>query len=357
MALSADLSYQDVLYDLLQTSGGPGDEEAISAKLRTLFSVYSDDIRTDALGNLIVKVAGEGLGRRPRILLGAHMDEISLLVSAIEPGGFLRLAQTGSFDARTLVGQEVLVHGKESLVGVVGSKPPHLTTAKERLQAAPLEDLFVDVAMPHATVVQCITIGDRVTVRQTPKPLLNNRFFGKSLDNRTSLTILLECLQSLRGLKHTADVFVVATTQEEVGLRGAAAAAYSLRPDIAIAVDVTWADMPGQPADLSFRMGDGPVIVFGPNIHPKVFQALKQTAIEHNVPWQMELSQDPTSTDGAAFQIAGDGIATGVLGIAIRYMHTSVETGSYQDILQTARLLAHFIAEVDAKLVEGLTCY
>lgn len=345
------------LLTLLETPGAPGAEDLVAQTMTAALSHYTDDIKTDELGNLIATVRGEGLGRHPRVLLSAHMDEIALMVSAIEPGGFLRLAQTGGFDARTLVAQEVTVHGQTRLTGIVGSKPTHLTTAAERAQAAPLSELYVDLALPEERVRSLVHIGDRITVLQPPLALLNQRVAGKSLDNRTSLAVELECLDALRSLRHNADVIVVGTVQEEVGVRGAATVGYGINPDIAIAIDVTWADMPGQPSDLSFKMDKGPVIVFGPNVHPKVFAALKRAATEHNIAWQLELSQGPTGTDGRAFQIAQDGIATGVVGIAIRYMHCSVETGSYPDIRDCGKLLAHFIASVDVTMVEELSCY
>jgi endoglucanase len=279
------------------------------------------------------------------------------VVTKIEKGGFLRVWQAGGFDPRTLVGQEVVVHGKQTLRGIVGSKPPHLTSPEERSKAAPLEDLYIDLAMSEERVKELVTVGDRITLYRETMELLNNRISGKALDNRTSVAVILECLRFLKQMKHTADVYAVASVQEEVGVRGAFTLGYGVNPDIAIAIDVTFADMPGQDADRSFKIGKGPAISFGPNIHPKVFAGLKQTAIEYKIPWQLELDQGPTGTDARAFQIVREGLACGLVGIPIRYMHTSVETGSYDDIVECGRLLAHYIAGVDVETVEGLTCY
>lgn len=355
--MNDDLGHMDTLITLLKTDGGPGTEEGVASIVKEAFKRYTEDIRTDVLGNVFATAKGSGEGPRPTIMLAAHMDQIVLLVKAILPGGYLRVAPSGGFDARTLVGQEVLVHGRETLWGIIGSKPPHVTTAEERKLAPPLEELFIDVALPEEKAKELIRIGDVVTLASEPVQLLNRRISSKSLDNRTSIAILLECLRYLVDKPHDADVTMVATVQEEVGTRGAITAGYGVKPDVAIAVDVTWADMPGQPEDLSFKMDEGPSVVFGPNIHPKVFRALKDAAVATGSPWQMELSQGPTGTDGRAFQIAGDGIATGVVGIAIRYMHTAVETGSYTDIETCAKILAHFIRGIDASFVEGLTCY
>ncbi|MCF8563755.1 M42 family metallopeptidase [Alicyclobacillus tolerans] len=350
-------NHKPTLLNILDSHGGPGFEHEVAEKMRQAFREYTDDVRQDALGNLIAVVQGNGENRRPKVMLSAHMDEIALVVTKIEDGGFLRVWQAGGFDPRTLVGQEVVVHGKEELRGIVGSKPPHLTTPEERKQAAPLEDLYIDLAMSEQRVNELVRVGDRVTLYRETMDLLNNRISGKALDDRTSLAVLLECLRFLKQMKHVADVYAVATVQEEVGVRGATTAGYGVHPDIAIAVDVTFADMPGQAPDDSFKMGKGPAVAFGPNIHPKVFQGLMEAAQSNHIPYQLELSQGPTGTDARAFQIAREGIASGLVGIAIRYMHTSVETGSYDDIVELGRLLACYIASVDSAYVEGLTCY
>lgn len=349
--------HKPTLLNLLDSHGGPGFETAVAEKVRRAFAAYSDDIRVDTLGNVIALVRGTSGRGAPRIMLSAHIDEIALVVTKIDTGGFLRVAQSGGFDPRTLVGQEVVVHSQQTLRGIVGSKPPHLTSPAEREKAAPLEDLYIDVAMSESRVKEIVCIGDRVTLHRQTMELRNNRLSGKALDNRTSVAIILECLEHLRGLRHASDVYAVASVQEEVGIRGAATVGYGVDPDIAIAIDVTFADMPGQARDESFKIGHGPAVSFGPNIHPKVFRGLRDTAQAHNIAYQLELSQGPTGTDGWAFQIAGSGIATGVIGIAIRYMHCSVETGSYDDIAECGRLLAHYIAGLQKVDVEGLSCY
>ena len=350
-------NHKQTLLDILDSHGGPGFEQAVAEKIRRAFSEYTENITTDTLGNVIAVVEGEATGERPRILLSAHMDEIALVVTKIDKGGFLRVWQAGGFDPRTLVGQEVVVHGKETLRGIVGSKPPHLTTPAERNQTAPLEDLFSDLAMSEERVKSLVTVGDRVTLHRETMELLNQRLSGKALDDRTSLAVILECLRFLQQMKHQADVYAVATVQEEVGVRGAATAGYGVNPDIAIAIDVTFADMPGQAPDESFKIGKGPAVAFGPNIHAKVFRGLRDAATNNHIPYQLELSQGPTGTDARAFQITREGIASGLVGIAIRYMHTSVEMGSYDDIVECGRLLAYYIAGVDAATVEGLSCY
>jgi endoglucanase len=350
-------NHLETLKSMLQGHGGPGFEQDIAGIAESAFRTYTPDVQRDTLGNVIATVSGEGAGVRPRVMLSAHMDEIALVVTKVDKGGFLRVWQSGGFDARTLVGQEVIVHGHEQLHGIVGSKPPHLTTPEERSQAAPLTDLFIDVAMPEDRVRKLVDVGSRVTLYRQTMDLLNDRISGKALDNRTSVAVILECLKALKSYHHSADVLAVATVQEEVGVRGAQTAAYGLRPDIAIAIDVTFADMPGQAPDESYKIGKGPAVCFGPNIHPKVFKGLQATATQLRIPYQLELSQGPTGTDARAFQITQSGIASGLVGIAIRYMHTSVETGSYNDIVDCGRLLAGYVASINQASVEELSCY
>lgn len=352
---------QDLLL-LLDSHAGPGFESTVGEQVKQVFLRYTKDVTVDTLGNVIGRVTDQAGpapmdGKRPRVMLAAHMDEIALIITAIEPGGFLRVWKTGGFDPRTLVGQEVVVHGRETLLGIIGSKPPHLLSAGERREAAPLEALFIDIAMPEEQVRSRVTIGDRVTLHRHPIELLNNRVAGKALDNRLSVAILFETLRILKTLRHGCDVFAVGTTQEEVGSDGAIVAANHLEPDIAVAIDVTFAEFHGQAPDDSFKMGGGPAITHGPNIHPKIFDRLRATAEQHQIRYQIEYSQRPTGTDARAFQIAGNGIATGLVGTALRYMHTSVEVGGYDDVIDCGRLLAHFIASLDAGFVEELTCY
>lgn len=350
-------NHREDFLSVLATHGGPGFEQETARVVQHVFETYTSEIETDNLGNLIAVVRGTGEGSRPRIMLAAHMDEIALVVTKIEKGGFLRVWQAGGFDPRTLVGQEVIVHGKKPLHGIIGSKPPHLTSPKEREKAAPLEELYIDVAMSEDNVKASVTVGDRVTLYRETMELLNHRISSKALDNRASVAIIFECLRHLEKRHHNADVYAVATVQEEVGVRGATTAAYHINPDIGIALDVTFADMPGQPSDINYPMDKGPGIAFGPNIHPQVFRRLRDTAEDNGIPYFVELSQSPTGTDAGALQVTRNGIATGLVGVPIRYMHTSVETGSYEDIVKCGRLLAEFIASVDAAYVEGLTCY
>ncbi|BCJ85393.1 M42 family metallopeptidase [Effusibacillus dendaii] len=348
---------KQILLQMMETPGVSGYESAISKLVESQLRLFTDKIKRDKVGNLIACVEGEGDSPRPRILIAAHMDEIGLIVTKIEQGGFVRFTQLGGFDPRTLIGQEVVVHGRTDCHGIVGSKPPHLTKPEEREKTIPLKELYIDLAMPEASVQERVQVGDIITIHRKAMQLQNGFLAGKALDNRASVAAMLECLQEMKRLRIQADVYAVATVQEEVGLRGAVTAAFGIDPDIGIALDVTHGLTPGTANDLAFKPDAGCVIAGGPNIHREIFEKFSELAKRHNIKHQIRFNQGPTGTDANAIQITRDGIPTGLLSVPLRYMHTSVETICYRDVERTGKLLAYFIEAVDQSFVEGLSCY
>lgn len=351
------LDGKQLLIRLTETAGGSGDESNVADVLAAATKSLVDQIEFDTVGNLALIAHGESGEPHPRIMLAAHIDEITLMVAKIEVGGFLRVAQVGGFDPRTLLGQEVMVHAKKSLIGIIGSKPPHLSSQEERKKAIPLYDLFIDLGMTEERVRELVSVGDRITIHRQTMHLLGNRMSGKAMDNRASVTAMAICLDELKKLRHRADVYAVGTIQEEIGSKGAQTAAFRYMPDIAIAIDVCHGETPGVSTDLAKKLGGGPVLTLGPRIHPKLFYAIREVAQQQNIPLQIEVSQGPTWTDADPMQIVQLGIPTALLSIPLRYMHTSVETLDFSDVRLTGVLLARFIAQIDAAFVEGLTCY
>ena len=313
------------LMRLSEVPGGSGDEGAVAAFLQEHTRDLVDTVTVDAVGNVILYRQGHGSSHRPKVMIAAHMDEITLMVQAIDEGGFLRVAQVGGFDPRTLLGQEVIVHSLSgNYVGVIGAKPPHLSSPEERKKTVALKDLFIDLAMPEDIVKTHIQIGDRVTIRRSCTELLHGRIAGKAMDNRASVTAMMICLQELQGKAVQADVYAVGTIQEEIGSKGAQTAAFSIMPDLAIAIDVCHGETPGVASDLVQTIDGGPVLSFGPNIHPKIFTRLKEVAQKENLKFQIEVTQGATSTDADPMQIVQAGIPTGLISIALRYMHTTI---------------------------------
>ncbi len=351
------LDGKQLLIRLTETAGGSGDESRVAGVLREAAESLVDEVTLDSVGNITLITRGTGDGPHPRVMLTAHTDEITLMVAKIEKDGFLRVAQVGGFDSRTLLGQEVMVHGTSTIMGIIGSKPPHLSTLEERKKTIPLQELFIDLGMSEQHVREIVAVGDRITMNRHTIHLLGHRMSGKAMDNRASVTAMTICLDELRKLHHHADVYAVGTMQEEIGSKGAQTAAFHHMPDIAIAIDVCHGETPGVSSDLAKKLGEGPVLTLGPRIHPKLFTAVRDLANMENIPLQVEVSQGPTWTDADPMQIVQIGIPTVLISIPLRYMHTSVETLDFEDIRFAGILLARFIATIDSAFVEGLTCY
>lgn len=337
-----------LLRELSEATGVSGYEAEAGAVAQRAFEPYADDLRSDALGNVIALKRGDRPPNVPRraIMLAAHADEIGLMVKGCEQG-FLRFTNVGGVDLRTIVGQEVVVHGTRPLPGIIGSRPPHVLSAEERQKAVPLDDLFIDVGLPPERLKEEVHVGDVITMRREMVELAEGHVAGKAFDDRAGVVSLALCLRNLATLRHTWDVYAVATTQEEVGLRGATVSAYGVAADVAIAVDVGFGAQQGVDAKRSIAMGGGPSIAKGPNVHPLMFDRLVETAKAHEVTHQIEYVTGASGTDAWAIQVAREGIPTALLSLPLRYMHTSVETISVQDIERTGRLMALFVSGLD----------
>ncbi|HEY8908763.1 MAG TPA: M42 family metallopeptidase [Desulfosporosinus sp.] len=347
-------SAREFLSLLSMGSGVSGHEASIASMVMKRFKPLTDEVSCDTFGN--VYALKKGNKKRAKIMLAAHMDEIGLIVKMIDPRGFLRFSTIGGVDQRTLLSQEVLVHGRHAIPGIIGSMPPHLLQNGESSQAVKMEEMAIDVGLSPAKIKEEIQVGDIITLRRETYPLLNNVMAGKSFDDRAGVVVMMVCLEELSRLQHTHDVIAVATTQEEVGIRGALTSAYTLNPDLAVAIDVTHASTPDTKGQVSIDLGKGPAVALGPNIHPAIYRHLSETAQEHRLPIQIEPIPGASGTDAWAIQISQEGIPTGLISIPLRYMHTSVETIDMQDVLNSGKLLANFIASLPDDL-EGFLCY
>lgn len=343
----------DALRRLTQPPGASGHEGRAGRALVALLEPLVDRVAADRVGSVVAfKKAND---RRPagrKLLLAAHLDEIGLMVTGIEPGGYLRFTQIGGFDPRVLLGQEVLVHpgskpGLE-LPGVIGAKPPHYQSPSEQESVVPMADLYIDLGLPERKTRSLVAVGDAATLCGSLAELHGGRISAKALDDRACLAGLVRALAMLGSMQFSWDVYAVATAQEEAGLGflGAASSAFNLRPDLAIVLDVSHADMPLAPEHKTFGLGKGPVIAIGPNIHPAASDRLIQTARRLEIPFQIEPLAGNSGTDAVDIQVAGSGIPTALVGVPVRYMHTPVETASLADIDRLSRLLASFVSDL-----------
>ncbi|MGM0420505.1 MAG: M42 family metallopeptidase [Bacillota bacterium] len=348
---------QELIKKLCETTAVTGYETSIIPLLKEAFKDYVDSFKIDKLGNFTALKKGQGEDN-PKILIAAHMDEIGLMVKKIDEDGFIKFSTVGGIDPRTLPGQKIKVHGREVLTGVIGAMPPHLLSASEmESKAYDIDDLYIDTGYDQEALQDLISIGDIISIERDLVSLKNDFVTGKALDDRAGVLMMVETAQELQKLNHEVDVYFVATIQEEVGVKGAITSTYDIFPDLGIAIDVCHGLMPGVNRSQAVKMDEGPAIALGPQVHPGLFKLLKDEANKRSLPFQIETSTSPFGTDAAGMQIARSGVATALLSIPLRYMHTSVELISLQDVNYGAQLLARMIAAVDSEFLEGLRCY
>ena len=302
-----------------------------------------DEISLSNLGSLHGLKHGSAKEPRHSVMIATHMDAIGLMVSSIS-GEFLHITNIGGIDIRVLPGQEVLVHGTSDMPGIVIQPPAHLLPDDAGDGAVALKHLLVDVGMSAKQVARKVKVGDIVSFANEPVELSGGTLAGHSIDNRASVAALTLCLEELQSRQHSWDVQAVATVQEEVGAHGAKTSAFELRPDLAIAVDVTFAKGPGANNWETFKLDSGPTIGWGAVIHPFLHEQFKELAEKLEMPYSIEILPGSSGTDGDVLQQTAEGIPTIVISIPIRYMHTPVELVAMKDIQRTGRLLAEFIA-------------
>ncbi len=343
------------LKTLCATPGMSGHEHPVRDVIAAAWGDLSDELHTDALGSLTAVKRGKGRKPRPRVMLAAHMDNIGFMVAGVK-GEFLHVSAIGGIDARVMPGQPVTVHGRRDLPGLVVAPSDFLLPASMRGGVVPVDELLVDLGLSAAEVRAQVRVGDVVSFAQSPVSLNGGLLASPALDNRASVAAVTVCLEALSGRAHEWDVLAVATTQEEVGLRGAQTAAFALAPQLAIAIDVTFGSGPAARdfGDRTYELGKGPTISFGPNLHPVVYKHLVDTAERGGFPYQPEPTTSHTGTDARAIQISREGVPTALLGIPLRNMHTSNEVVHPQDVYTAGRLMADFIAGLGLDYLDRL---
>lgn len=347
----------DLLKQLSETPGPSGYEQLIATTVAKLWEPLVDTIKVDRVGSLLAVKHGQGEEPGQRILLAAHMDEIALMVTQIETAngfGFLRTSRVGGVDVRHLYGQQVVVHGRRDLNGVLGALPNRMLPQDKHGKPYGHEELVVDVGLPVDEVRDLVSVGDFISFRQALRTLSGTRVSGKALDNRASVAAVTHCLDYLNGRAHIWDVVAVATAQEETRLLGAYTSAFAEKPDLAIAIDVTFAKGAMLNDGDAFVLGSGPVLDIGPNVHPGVYAALQDAARALEMSVNVSTHTRGSGTDAFGLQIARDGIPTGLVSIPLRYMHTMVEMIDTRDVERAGKLLGEFIARLDADFLDKL---
>ncbi len=332
------------ILERLCAEGAPSGFEGPAVRAaKELLEPLMDEVWTDRLGNLI-GVRRCGKPEAKKLLLDAHLDEVGLIVTGIKDG-FLRFTANG-VDSRMLPDREVMVLTDPPLLGVVACLPPHVLSAEEREKAPELKDLFVDVGLSQEEAERRIPVGTPMTYRAAFTRLGERQVCAKALDDRACYAALLRAAELLQGRELDVDLYVLGSVCEEVSGVGAKVAAQAVAPDFCVAVDVTFGRTPDSPKDESLVMGGGPVVGIGPNITRWMSRQLLEKAEAESIPVQKEVMEHSSGTNAWPMQIANEGIATAVLSIPLKYMHTPVEVVELSDIEETARLLAAFVVDL-----------
>jgi putative aminopeptidase FrvX len=347
------MAVPEVLRKLLTAPGPSGYEQAAAAVFRDAASAFAE-VSHDSVGSTVARVKGTADG--PLLAVIGHIDEIGLIVHHIDDEGFLWFGGVGGWDPVILVGQRVEVATRDGVVhGVVGKKPIHLLKEEERKQVPELRNLHIDIGAADGDEARRrVRIGDVAVIGGEPLEFPNRRVVSRSMDNRLGCFVAFEVARLVAEAGGApGDVAGVAVTQEEITFAGARTTAFTLEPDIAIVVDVTFStDTPGsEEKELgSHKFGTGPVITRGSTLDPQVFELLHAAAEEAGIPFTVSASARYTGTDADAVHISRGGIPTGVVSIPLRYMHSPVEIVQLDDVENTAKLIAAFAQKLSADL-------
>ncbi|MBI4721867.1 MAG: M42 family metallopeptidase [Candidatus Stahlbacteria bacterium] len=350
---SESLGFLRTFMDAMSPSGFE-DEAREIWKQRT--KRFVDEVFSDVHGNAIAVLNKKG---KPKVMLAGHMDEIGYMVKYVDSKGFIYFSPIGGIDLHLIPGKRVWIKTKKGkILGVIGREPIHTLEEEERKKVAKIENLFIDIGMTKKEeTLELVSIGDPAIPAVGFEVLNKDRVVGRGFDDKGGAFIVSEILRLLSSEKKLKpSVYGVATVQEEIGLRGATTSAFRIAPDVGIAIDVTHAtDYPAimmaskQIKHGEVVIGKGPVISRGPNINPKVFDLLVEVAKKDKIPYQIEAAPRGTGTDANTIQLTREGVATGLVSIPNRYMHTPVELVSLDDLENIAKLLAGFIMRINEK--------
>ena len=344
------------LKSLISVSGLSGYETPVADLIADKWRPLVDEMSLSRVGSLHGLKKGSGESPRPSVMIAAHMDAIGMRVSNIVDG-FLHITNVGGIDVRVLPGAEVSVHASgsdEELPGVVVMPPARFLPESVGDGILTINYLLVDTGLLPRDISRKVRVGDLVSFANQPFELAGDVISGHSLDNRASIAALTICLEELQNKPHDWDVWAVANVQEEVTFLGAYSSAFELRPQIAIVIDGAFAKGPGSNGWQTFPLGKGVGLCMGPNMHPFMHKKLKELAERLEIPWFLDVTPDHSGTDAFAVQTTAEGIPTALVEYPLRYMHTPVEAVAVKDIQRVGRLLAEFIASLEADFVDAI---
>lgn len=338
----------ELLEKITQIPGAPGYEHKIRSFIKSQLEGIVEELYTDPMGNLIAVHKGRS---DQKMMIAAHMDEISFVVSHIDDDGFIKFHTLGGFDPKTLTAQRIIIHGKKDIIGVMGTKPIHIMTAEERAKPPKIQDYFIDTGLSKEELEKNISIGSPIT-RERSFIEMGNAVNSKSIDNRICVYMLVEALKELKGQDLPMDVYGVFTVQEEVGLRGATAATMGIDPDFAINLDVTLAcDVPGSASHERITdLGKGAAIkvLDGRTICDyRMVEFMKEVAKKNDVKYQLEVLPKGGTDTASMQQYARGGSVAGGISIPCRYLHQVIEMADKRDVRGAIDLLKYCLLAMD----------
>jgi endoglucanase len=333
------------LNDLIETPSPSGYESPAAKVYRDYIKKYSDEVITDVMGNTTAVLNKDG---NPKIMLAGHIDEIGLIVQNIDDCGYIYAREIGGIDPSVFPGKRVKIYAeKGQILGVIGRIAAHMQEKEEQGRASKITDLWIDFGAKDKKEAQkLVRIGDPITIDYGMDKLLGDRYVSRAFDDKIGVFVVAEVMRLLKDKKINACVYGTATTQEETGLRGSRTAAFALKPELGIAIDVTHSmDSPGCNKNKygNMELGKGPVVMRGASVNPVVEKMLFETAKKAKIEVQTEAGGNGSGTDAFLMQMTGAGMATGLVSIPLRYMHTPIEVLSMKDVEDAAKLIAAFI--------------
>lgn len=343
------------LKTLLDAPDPSGYEQPAQRIFRNYVESFCDEVNTDILGNVFARINGEGKDP-PRVMLVGHIDEIGLQVKYIDDNGYIYFSAVGCIDAHLTPGMRVMIHATTGAVpGVIGKKPIYLMALKDREKVAKIDSQYIDIgARDKKEAQKTVKVGDAVTFESSFIHLLGDRVASRGFDDKAGCFVVAETLRIIAGSgkRLAINLYGVSSVQEEIGLRGCTTCCYAINPDIGICVEVDHAtDLP----DVKKRhagevsLGKGPILVRGANINPCLFELLSFTAKAQKVAVQYSANPRATGTDANVMQISRGGMATALVKIPLRYMHTAIETVSLGDMENAVKLIVATLNKITAK--------
>lgn len=335
------MNYEKTLEQLCSLSGPSGFEQPVARAAAELLRPWVEEVTVHPMGSVIGVLPCKKPGAK-KLLLDAHLDEIGFLITGYEEG-YLTFAPLGGVDPRMLPDREIMILTDPPILGVVACLPPHIQTREDMDKSQPIKELYLDVGLSQPEAQRLIPIGTPAVYRGGCAPLGEGLLWGKAMDDRACFAVLLHTLELLKGEELDVDLYVLGSAQEETHSTGAVTAAYGIVPDLCVAVDVTHGDSPDAGKGETFKLGGGPVLGLGPNCTKWMEKRMEDKAVELGMDIQKEVMSGSSGTNGWPLQVSREGIATAVLSIPLRYMHTPIETVCRRDLEDAARLLCAFI--------------